>query len=191
MNAPRFIFHPDAENSRTPLAAVAGDLVFYGGGVAAHPELGMPEGIKAFDGYPNHWSQINRELHYLYDVMEKVHQDAGSGLTEILKINSCHTDESDVYEALRLRPAIFGATPPPSTLVLAPELAVKDAKVTVDSIALVSNSSNPREALTQSTENAPMPPHQRIWGDTIYSRRQRRWIYFHFWTHQQRDWGCK
>ncbi|MCQ9618284.1 RidA family protein [Paenalcaligenes niemegkensis] len=168
--APRFIFHPEAPDSRIPLAAVAGDLVFYGGGVAAHPLKGVPEGIKAFDGYPNHWSQVNRELYYIYDVMARVHEDAGSSLHQLLKINSCHTDEKDVYEALRLRPVFFGKTPPPSTLVLAPELTVRSAKVAVDSIALLTNSAQPRQALTQSTDNAPMPPHQKIWGDTIYSK---------------------
>lgn len=170
---PQFLYHPEAPESRTPLAAVAGDLVFYGGGMAVHPEDGVPEGIRAFDGYPNHWSQVNRELHYIYDVMKRVHQVAGSDLPQLLKINSCHTDEEDVFEALRLRPVFFGDTPPPSTLVLAPEIPVTGGKVAIDSIALLSNSKHPRHALTQSTENAPMPPHQRIWGDTIYSKATR------------------
>lgn len=173
MTTPQFLFHPDAPKSRTPLAAVAGDLVFYGGAMAVHPEDGVPEGIRAFDGYPNHWSQVNRELHYIYDVMQRVHKQAGSDLSQLLKINSCHTDEKDVFEALRLRPEFFGETPPPSTLVLAPELPVAGAKVAVDTIGLRVDSAHPRDALTQSTDNAPMPPHQRIWGNTIYSKATR------------------
>jgi enamine deaminase RidA (YjgF/YER057c/UK114 family) len=168
-----FLFHRDANEKRVPLAAVAGDFVFYAGGMAAHPERGVPDGVRAFDGYPNHWSQINRELHYVYDVMADVHKKAGSDLQHLMKINSCHTHEEDVFEALRLRPEIFGKEPPPSTLVLAPELPVSGAKIVVDSIALKTQSAQPRRALVDSTANAPMPPHQKIWGSMIYSKATR------------------
>jgi len=169
----QYLFDPDVEGTEVPLATRAGDLVFYGGGMAGHPERGVPEGVRAFDGYPNHWSQVNRELHQIYDKMSRVLEQTDSGLDQILKINSAHTHAEDVFEALRLRPEFFGENPPPSTLVLTPELLVRDARVLVDQIALCRSSEYPREALTDSTEGAPMPPHQRIWGKTIYSKATR------------------
>ncbi|TFL14999.1 RidA family protein [Pusillimonas caeni] len=170
LSSPRFFAYPGAAAETIPLAAAAGDLVFYGGGVAAHPERGVPEGIRPFDGYPNHWSQVNRELCSIYGTMDQVLGQAGSDLRQLLKINSFHVHESDVYEALRMRPEIFGEFPPPSTLVLEPELSVRDLRVAVDGIALRSASAFAREALTTSTDSAPMPPHQKIWGKTIYSK---------------------
>ena len=50
---------------------------------------------------------------------------------------------------------------------------MRDARVLVDQIALCRSSEYPREALTDSTEGEPMPPHQRIWGKTIYSKATR------------------
>src|SRR3546814_19638366 len=69
---------------------------------------GVPDGIAALEGYPHHWSRINRELEYVYGVMGEVLADAGSSLGHTLKINSFHTAAEDVYEALRLRPGVFG-----------------------------------------------------------------------------------
>src|SRR5690625_2888362 len=161
-----YFYDPDFEGTEVPLAIRAGDLIFYAGGMAGHPERGVPEGVKSFDGYPNHWSQVNRELHQIYGKMSRGLEQADSDMEQILKINSAHTDAGDVFEALRLRPEFFGENPPPSTLVLTPELLVHDARVLVDQIALTRSSEYPRDALTDSTEGAPMPPHQRIWGKT-------------------------
>lgn len=169
----KYLSHPDAEEDSTPLATVAGDLVFYGGGVAAHPQRGIPEGIKPFDGYPHHWSQINRELTYCYDIMRQVLEKAGSSISDVLKISSFHTQVDDVFEALRMRPEIFGEKPPPSTLVLTDELPVRNARVALETISLVKSSFYTRQSLVSSTSAAPMPPHQRIWGKTIYSKATR------------------
>jgi len=166
----RFIPYPGASAEAMPMAALAGDLVFYGGGVAAHPDHGVPEGIQAFEGYPNHWSQINRELDHIYGIMGQVLADAGSDMRHVMKLNAFHVGEADVYEALRMRPEIFGDQPPPSTLVLEPELSVRGLRVAVDGVALKVSSGHARQALTLSTESAPMPPHQKIWGKTIYSK---------------------
>ena len=168
---PCFYWHPGAGETGAPLAAAAGDLVFHAGGVAALPETGVPEGIAALDGYPHHWSRINRELSYIYETAAEVLGRAGSDLRQAMKINSFHTEAKDVYEALRLRPSVFGAEPPASTLVLVPELPVRDARVMLDMVALKRDA--PREALTASTQGAPMPPHERIWGSVIYAKAVR------------------
>lgn len=169
--APRFFWPAGAGETGAPLAAAAGDLVFHGGGMAAHPETGVPEGIAALDGYPHHWSRINRELSWIYEAASEVLMRAGSDLSRVMKINSFHTCADDVYEALRLRPSVFGAEPPASTLVLVPEVPVRDARVMLDMVALDRHA--PREALTASTPGAPMPPHERIWGSVIYAKAVR------------------
>jgi len=169
----RYFGHPEAGPGTTPLAATAGDLVFCAGCMAVHPERGIPEGIEPFDGYPHHWSRVNRELGYIFDIMEKVLGQAGSSLRHSLKINSFHTHPEDIFEALRMRPEIFGDEPPPSTLVMAPELPVRGARAAIDLIAATQSASPAREAFFTSTANAPMPPHQRIWGKRIYAKASR------------------
>jgi enamine deaminase RidA (YjgF/YER057c/UK114 family) len=180
-SAPRFsamttpyYFHPDAPDEIPALAARAGDLVFFGGGIAAHPHSGVPDSVHPMQGYPHHWSRINRELEVVYGVMGRVFEAAGTNLHRIMKLNTYLRDPQDSYEALRVRKDYFGVeTPPPSTLVVAPGLPVKDARVTTDAVALVEGAQNDRTAMTTSTPNAPMPPHERIWGYRIYSKATR------------------
>ena len=162
-------FAPEGEAQ--PLVARAGDLVFTGGGMAVRPGSGVPEGVRPLDGYPNHWSRINRELADVFARLDPLLAAAGSDPGRTLRINCFHTDAQDVYEALRLRPEIFGAEPPASTLVLVPGLPVPGARVAVDLICLAGTAG--REALFASSPGAPMPPHERIWGKRIYAKAVR------------------
>lgn len=169
-----FYLYPGAGEGTIPIAARAGGFVFIAGGMAAHPEHGIPEGMAPMEGYPHHWSRVNRELEYIFGVAGPILEAAGSSLRQAMKITSYHTEPTDVFEALRLRREHFGAeAPPPSTLVLVPELPVRDARVAVDMIALRTDAMPPREALATSTPGAPMPPHERIWGYKIYSKAAR------------------
>lgn len=156
-----------------PLVALAGDLMFSGGGVAVTETGEIPPEVVPLDGYPNHWSQVNRELGYIFGRLGEALSQVGAGLGDTLRINSFHTDAADVYEALRLRPEVFGDEPPASTLVLVPELSVRNARVAIDTIGVAPDSTFPREALVTSTPGAPMPPHERIWGKRIYSKSVR------------------
>lgn len=158
---------------QAPLASRAGDLVFFGGGIAADPTTGIPQDVLPIDGYPNHWSRINRELGFIYGKMADTLAASGSALDQTLRINSFHTFPEDVYEALRVRPNYFGANPPASTLVLVPEISVSGGRVALDTIALATESTLAREALVTSTPGSPMPPHERIWGRRIYSKSVR------------------
>ncbi len=168
------LWHPDAEGVGAPWAIRAGDLVFCSGAMAFDPRAGVPDSVKPLKGYPNHWSRINRELVYIYTGLGRTLEEAGSALTRTLKINSYHRHPEDVYEALRLRGDYFGKDePPPSTLVLVPELPVREARVAIDLVALAGDAAMGREALVSSTPNAPMPPHERIWGHRIYSKAAR------------------
>lgn len=162
-----------AAEGQAPLLSRAGDLIFTGGGIAADPVLGIPEEVLPLDGYPNHWSRINRELGFVYRRMSDALEAVGSSLDQTLRINSFHVFPEDVYESLRIRPDIFGETPPASTLVLVPEVPVAGGRVALDTIALSADSRMSREALVTSTPGAPMPPHERIWGQRIYSKSVR------------------
>ncbi|MDD5206573.1 MAG: Rid family hydrolase [Desulfobacterales bacterium] len=165
---------PDCSSDAVPLACRAGDFVFFAGGIAAHPKTGVPEELKAIRGYPYHWSNINRQINYIYTQMTTVLANAGSSIEQVMKINTYQTDPKDIYEALRLRKDYFGTeTPPPSTLVLVPELPVRGASVITDVIALASDSRLTRQAAFTSTTRAPMPPHQRIWNNRIYIKAAR------------------
>ncbi len=155
-----------------PLATRAGNFIFYGGGIAAHPVTGVPGEVKPIQGYPYHWSFINRQLRYIYDNMAAILEESGSSIKSIMRVNTYHTNGLEIFESLRLRQDYFGVEDPPaSTLVIVPELAVKGASVATDVIALASGEK--REALSKSTQDAPMPPHERIYGHKIFSKATR------------------
>jgi enamine deaminase RidA (YjgF/YER057c/UK114 family) len=156
-----------------PLVARAGNLVFSGGGFAVTETGEVPADVLPLDGYPNHWSRVNRELMHVYGRLDAALAEVGTDLSQTLRINSFHTDSADVYEALRMRPEVFGDEPPASTLVLVPELPVHGGRVALDTIAVVPGGEFPRDALVTSTPGAPMPPHERIWGRRIYSKSVR------------------
>lgn len=173
MDDPKKVRFAGSDALGFPLVAQAGDLVFSGGGMAIAPSGDIPAETVPLDGYPNHWSQVNRDLQYIYGQLDAALAQVGARLRDTLRINSFHTHETDVYEALRLRPEVFGDAPPASTLVLLPELPVRGARVAIDTIAVMPGSACPREALVASTPGAPMPPHERIWGRKIYSKSVR------------------
>ncbi len=171
---PLFIHHPEAQEGDAPLVARAGDLVFVGGGIAHHPRQGIPEACRPVPGYPNHWSQINRDLTFVYDTLNGALEQAGSDLRQMMKLNSFHTRAEDTFEGLRLRREWFGSdAPPASTLVLVPELPVQGARALIDGVALAGDAALPRRAVSTGTPGAPMPPHERIWGYKIYSKLVR------------------
>lgn len=156
------------------MASRAGDFIFIGGGIAAHPASGVPDEVKPMLGYPYHWSGIHRQLRYIYDQMRPALDDLGSGIQRMMKVNTYLIDPREIYEALNIRKDYFGVeTPPPSTLVLVPELPVKGVSVATDGVALAQDAELDREALFTSTPEAPMPPHERIWGHRIYVKASR------------------
>ena len=138
--------HPDAPPGMPPAAARAGDLIFVGGQMAAHPVRGVPDETKLLPGYPWHGSAIEKQLTYLYGNLDATLQKLGSSLRHTLKINSYHTNPPDIDMALRVRKEWFGAQePPPSTLVLAPELPICGPTVLIDMINLAADARLGRE----------------------------------------------
>ncbi|MBI2854584.1 MAG: RidA family protein [Chloroflexi bacterium] len=169
----QYFRHADAPSGVPPLAARAGDFVFFAGGIAAHPVKGVPEEVKPLHHHPYHGSSIDRQLRYIYDSMAQTLERAGSSIKRGMKINSYHTNSAEIDAALRVRRDYFGAkTPPPSTLVIVPETAVRGASVTNDLIALASGSRMDREALHKKTDQTrPLLDH--VYGHPIFVQAVR------------------
>ena len=170
----QYFRHPEAPLGVLPSAARAGDFVFYAGGIAAHPIKGIPDEIKAQRGYPYHGSNMERQLRYIYNNMAATLEGAGSSIKQVMKINSYQTDTAEVDMALRSGKDYFGVeTPPPSTRVLAPELAVRGTSVTTDVIALASDAKLGREAVHKETEKTALPTQDLVYGYRIFVQATR------------------
>ncbi|MBI2166573.1 MAG: RidA family protein [Chloroflexi bacterium] len=142
----QYIRHPEAPESWPPLAARAGDFVFAGGFMAAHPVKGMPPETRLSPGLPWHGSVIERQVRIVFGDMQSSLQQMGSSLSQIMKINSYHTKPEEIDMALRVRREFLGTeAPPPSTLVLAPELPVHGPTVVMDVTSLVSTAALSRQ----------------------------------------------
>ncbi len=160
---------PEVPPECPPLAARAGDFVFYGGGIAAHPVTGMPPELRARRGFPYHGSDADRQLRYVYDTMSEMLDAAGSSIKQIMKINAFHTDPSGIDAAIKLRREYFNLdNPPPSTLVLVPATPVPDAVVTTDVITLANDAKLGRGAHLKGTDKTPLPAIGLIYGRPVY-----------------------
>lgn len=169
-----YFWQTDEKEGTLPLAARAGDIVFFSGGIAAHPTKGIPDEVKPIRGFPYHGSSVQRQLHYIYRNMASVLETAGSSIKRIMKINSYHTDPYEIDAALRIRKDYFGIeAPPPSTAVSIPETAVRETSVTNDVIALALNAKLGREAFHKETQKTPLPTHDLIYGYPIYMQAVR------------------
>ena len=171
---PQLFGETEAAMDARPLAARSGDFVFYAGGIAAHPIEGVPQETKAKKGYPHHGSGIDRQLRYIYDHMSRTLEAAGSDIRRVMKINTYQTKFEEIDSALRVRKDYFGEeSPPPSTLVIVPETAVRGTTVTNDVIALTSDARLDREVIHHSSEETPLPPQDQIYGHPIYVQAVR------------------
>ncbi len=171
---PQYFGQTEVPMDARPLAARIGDFVFYAGGIAAHPFEGIPQETKAKKGYPHHGSGIDRQLRYIYDHMSRTLKSAGSDIRRVMKINTYQTRYEEIDSALRVRKDYFGEeSPPPSTLVIVPETAVRGTTVTNDVIALASDTGLDREVIHYSSEETPLPPQDQIYGHPIYVQAVR------------------
>jgi len=166
----KYVFHPDAPTGSAPLLARAGDLVFVGGQLAAHPVTGLPEDTKLLPRMPWHGSFILKQLNYLYGDLDRRLKEVGSSLHHIMKINSYHTDPREVDMALRVRKDWFGEDPPPSTLVLTPGLPVRGPTALIDTINIAADAKLKREAVITK---APAIAQVRAIGWAVYTQAVR------------------
>ena len=170
----RYARLPDVPEGTPPEAARAGDLVFYGGGMAAHPATGIAPDILPHPELPNHWSHIRAQLMHIYRRMGHAFESLGSSMRDSLKINTYQTKREETFDALNLREDFFGGeAPPPSTLVYVPAVAVPGLTVTTDLIAVASDAELGRVAVTTSTDDAPIPPLEEVFGHRIYIKATR------------------
>lgn len=167
-----FAQHPDAPPGAPPIAALAGDHVFVGGQLAAHPTRGIPDEAKLLPNYHWHGSSIQKQLTYIYTNLDETLKDLGSSLSQCLKINSYHTTPGEVDMALRVRREWFErAGAPPSSLLIVPELPVHGASVCLDMTALVTDAALERE-LVQIRSVQPIGQVAAI-GWPVYSQALR------------------
>lgn len=121
-------------------------------------------------GYPWHGSGMERQLRYLYKNLSQTLEGVGSSLRMVMKINSYHQDPLEIDMALRVRREFFGEDPPPSTLVLVPELPVRGVSVTLDVITLAADARLPREPIYSGFQG---PAQNQIYGQAIFLQAVR------------------
>jgi enamine deaminase RidA (YjgF/YER057c/UK114 family) len=168
----RYAHHPDAPAGSPPQAVRAGDLVFTGANVAAHPVSGVPEEAELIPGYPWHGSSVEKQLTYVYRELDACLTSLGSSLRHMTKINSYHLNPSEIDMALRVRKEWFDVgDPPPSTLVLVPELPVHGPTVAIDSINVSADSDLPYAPIR--FRNVPVLPHVAATGWAPFAQAVR------------------
>lgn len=157
-----------------PLAARAGDFVFFAGGIAAHPNKGIPDEVQPRPGFPHHIARIESECRYIYNNMSSTLEAAGSSIQNVMKINSFIVNDSDTAVFMHLTKDYFGVkTPPPSTKCTIPGTAVPGTSITIDAIALTLEAELAREAVHSETERTPLPFHDYMFGHPKYMQAVR------------------
>ncbi len=158
---------PDAPAGAPPAAARVGDLVFVGGQMAVDATLHLPEEVQPVPGYPWHGNSMDRQLRYLYPRLGATLEQLGSSIRHVAKINSYHTQPSELDMALRFRKEVFGTeSPPPSTLLVAAGTLVPAATVTLDVTALATSAQ--REVVRSEARSTT--PHTYLFGWPVYSQ---------------------
>ena len=79
---------------------------------------------------------IKAQPRQVFDNIKSVLERAGSGLKDIVKINSYITDGSKFMDMLAVRSEIFGNDPPASTAVVVQALAFPALLIEVEAIAI-------------------------------------------------------
>lgn len=166
----QYSWHSDTSADESPLAIRVGDFIFSGGQMAIHPIEGFPKSVQPTPGYPWHGSSMERQLRYIYNNLSKTLEELGSSLRHVMKINSFHLNPLEIDMALRVRPEFFGDAPPPSTLLLVPELTARGPSVNLDVVAIAGNSSLQREPIYSGFQG---PAQNQIYGQPIFLQAVR------------------
>lgn len=165
----QYLRDPDAPADMPPVAARAGDLVFVGGAMPVHPVSGVPRETMLVTGMPHHGSAIEKQLRYLYGRLGEQLGALGTSLHHIMKINSYHTHTQDIDMAIRVRRDWFDRdNPPPSTLVLSPELPAYGARALIDLVNVAKDAKLPMEGVAIS--NSPAIAQVKAIGWAVYSQ---------------------
>jgi reactive intermediate/imine deaminase len=116
-----------AWDDRLPLAQgkQIGNTIYVSGQVAYDPN-----GTLVGEG------DMKAQTRQVFDNIRSVLESAGSGLKDIVKINTYITDGSKFMDMLSVRSEIFGDDPPASTAVVVGALAFPGLLIEVEAIAI-------------------------------------------------------
>jgi len=81
---------------------------------------------------------IKAQTRQVFENIKTVLTAAGSGLEDVIKINTYITDQSKFMDMLEVRKEIFGANPPASTAVVVAGLAFPGLLIEVEAVAVKS-----------------------------------------------------
>ena len=79
---------------------------------------------------------MKAQTRQVFDNIKALLTAAGSGLEDIIKINTYITDQSKFMDMLEVRKEVFGANPPASTAVVVAGLAFPGLLIEVEAIAI-------------------------------------------------------
>ncbi len=79
---------------------------------------------------------MKAQTRQVFDNITAILTAAGSGLEDIIKINTYITDQSKFMDMLEVRKEVFGANPPASTAVVVAGLAFPGLLIEVEAIAI-------------------------------------------------------
>lgn len=107
-------------------AVRAGDLLFVSGLVAVDRDGGLVGG-----------GDVVAQARQVFDNMRAVLAAAGCGFDDVVKVTIFLTDVDDRATINPVRREVFGDARPASSLVEVPRLAVPNAKIEVEAVALI------------------------------------------------------
>jgi 2-iminobutanoate/2-iminopropanoate deaminase len=107
-------------------AVRAGDVLFLSGIVAVDAEGTLVGG-----------DDVVAQARQVFDNMRAVLAAAGCGFEDVVKVTIFLTDIDERPRINPVRQEMFGAARPASTLVEVPRLAVPDARIEIEAVALI------------------------------------------------------
>lgn len=114
-------------DDRLPLAQArqVGDTIYVSGQIAYDPNGNLV-------GQGDMKAQTRQALDNIKSVLER----AGSGMKDVVKINTYITDRSKFMDMIAVRSEVFGDDPPASTAVVVQALAFPELLVEIEAIAI-------------------------------------------------------
>lgn len=136
-------------------AVRAGPLIFTSGQLATDYRSGIAaeaasDPRRPYDGPP----AISRQTRYVFDRLKSVLELAGSSLDSLIRVEQFITRRADAAGFVDTRREFLGADPPTSSLLVASDLELPDARILVGGIALPSQGPWKKQPFT--TNNVPV-----------------------------------
>ncbi|MCC7106877.1 MAG: hypothetical protein IT307_17225 [Chloroflexi bacterium] len=122
-----------------PQAVKAGDFVFLSQLMATDYEHGLAPAGHVDPWFPNHDSEIKRQLTYVFENADTILQAAGSSIHHVVRRQAYFSDFKDNFPGGReITVATFAPDPPPSTTVsVGTDLLVPGCRFLLDAMGVV------------------------------------------------------